>query len=166
MVPGLGRFPGGGNGSPLQYSRLKNPMDRGDWWATVCRVAKNAPPPVNSFCASGLPSNVPSSCNFSGTLGRGCISVSCLQKDVPWSSVGHVTEALPHVQGLMQCPAHSRHINPGKGFPVGTSVKESTANSGDARDTGSISGLGRPPGRGNDTPLQYSCLEIFMGRGA
>ena len=34
-VPGLGRFPGEGNGNPLQDSCLGNPMDRGAWWATV-----------------------------------------------------------------------------------------------------------------------------------
>ena len=34
LIPGLGRSPGEGNGNPLQYSRLKNPMDRGAWWAT------------------------------------------------------------------------------------------------------------------------------------
>ena len=34
-IPGLGRSPGGGNGNPLQYSRLKNPMDRGDWWGLL-----------------------------------------------------------------------------------------------------------------------------------
>ena len=39
--PGLGRSPGGGNGNPLQYSCLKNPMDRGAWWATVHRVSKS-----------------------------------------------------------------------------------------------------------------------------
>ena len=33
-VPGLGRFPGGGHGDPLQYFCLENPMDRGAWWAT------------------------------------------------------------------------------------------------------------------------------------
>ena len=33
--------PGGGNGNPLQYSGLGNPMDRGAWWATVHGVAKN-----------------------------------------------------------------------------------------------------------------------------
>ena len=32
-VPGLGRFPGEGNGYPLQYSYLENPIDRGAWWA-------------------------------------------------------------------------------------------------------------------------------------
>ena len=39
-VPGLGRSPGEGNGSPLQYSCLKNTMDRGAWRATVCGVAR------------------------------------------------------------------------------------------------------------------------------
>ena len=34
-IPGLGRSPGEGNGNPLQYSCLKNPMDRGAWQATV-----------------------------------------------------------------------------------------------------------------------------------
>ena len=33
--PGLGRSPGGGQGNPLQYSCLENPMDRGAWQATV-----------------------------------------------------------------------------------------------------------------------------------
>ena len=40
-IPGWGRFPGEGNGSPLQYSCLENPMDRGAWWATVCGVEKS-----------------------------------------------------------------------------------------------------------------------------
>ena len=40
-IPGLGRSPGGGNGNPLQYSCLENSMDRGAWWAAVCRVAKS-----------------------------------------------------------------------------------------------------------------------------
>ena len=40
-IPGLGRSPGEGNGNPLQYSCLENPMDRGAWWATVHGVAKN-----------------------------------------------------------------------------------------------------------------------------
>ena len=40
-IPGLGRSPGGGNGNPLQYSYLENPMDRGAWWASVHSVAKS-----------------------------------------------------------------------------------------------------------------------------
>ena len=40
-IPGLGRSPRGGNGNPVQYSCLGNPMDRGAWLATVLRVAKS-----------------------------------------------------------------------------------------------------------------------------
>ena len=40
-IPGSGRSPGEGNGNPLQYPCLENPMDGGAWEATVCRVAKN-----------------------------------------------------------------------------------------------------------------------------
>ena len=39
-IPGLGRFPGGGNGNPFQYSCQENPMDRGAWWATVHGVTE------------------------------------------------------------------------------------------------------------------------------
>ena len=39
-IPGLGRSPGEGNGNPLQYSCLDNPMDRGPGWATVHVIAK------------------------------------------------------------------------------------------------------------------------------
>ena len=40
-IPGLGKSPGERNGYPLQYSCLKNSMDRGTWWATVHGVAKS-----------------------------------------------------------------------------------------------------------------------------
>ena len=40
-IPELGRSPGEGNGNPLQYSYLRNPMDRGAWWAAVHAVAKS-----------------------------------------------------------------------------------------------------------------------------
>ena len=40
-ILGSGRVPGGGNSSPLQYSFLGNPMDRGAWWATVHAFAKS-----------------------------------------------------------------------------------------------------------------------------
>ena len=40
-ISGSGGSSGEGNGYPFQYSYLKNPMDRGAWWATVQRVAKS-----------------------------------------------------------------------------------------------------------------------------
>ena len=41
LIPGLGRFPGEGNGNPLQYSCLETLMDGGAWWATVHGVSKS-----------------------------------------------------------------------------------------------------------------------------
>ena len=40
-IPGSGRSPGEGNGNPLQYSYLGNPMDRGAWQAAVHGIAKS-----------------------------------------------------------------------------------------------------------------------------
>ena len=52
------------------------------------------------------------------------------------------------------------------GPPGGPVVKNLPVNAGDARILGSIPGLGRCPGVGNDNPLQYSYLENLMNRGA
>ena len=52
------------------------------------------------------------------------------------------------------------------GFTGGAGVKNLPANAGDARDAGSIPGLGGSPGEGNGNSLQYSCLGNPMGRGA
>ena len=41
-IPGSGRAPAEGNGNPLQYSCLGNPMDRRSWRASVCEVAKES----------------------------------------------------------------------------------------------------------------------------
>ena len=40
LIPGSGRFPGGGHDNPLKYSCLENPMDRGALWATVHMITK------------------------------------------------------------------------------------------------------------------------------
>ena len=52
------------------------------------------------------------------------------------------------------------------GFPGGSVVKNLPANAGDARDKGLIPGSGRSPGEGTGNPLQYSCLENSVDRGA
>ena len=57
-IPGLGRCPGEGNGNPLQYSCLGNPMDRGTWQATVHGLAMaghglaTEPPPTTMYMTS------------------------------------------------------------------------------------------------------------------
>ena len=50
-------------------------------------------------------------------------------------------------------------------FPVGSRVKNPSANAGDKRDAGLIPGLGRSPGEGDGNPLQYACLGNPLGRG-
>ena len=52
------------------------------------------------------------------------------------------------------------------GFPSGSMVKNLPANAGDTGDTGSMPGWGRSPGEKNSDPLQCSCLENPMDRGA
>ena len=41
LIPGSGRSPGEGNGNPLQYSGLENPMDRGAWRAAIHGIAES-----------------------------------------------------------------------------------------------------------------------------
>ena len=57
-IPGSGRPPGGGNGNPLQYSCLGNPMGRETWWATILRVTKN-------WTRLSMHANLPSSLIYS-----------------------------------------------------------------------------------------------------
>ena len=52
------------------------------------------------------------------------------------------------------------------GFSGGSAVKNPLANAGEAGSTGSVPVSGRSPGGGNGNPLQYSCLENSMNRGA
>ena len=57
LIPGLGRSPGGGQGNPLQYFCLENPMDRGAWWATVHEVTKRwiQLKRLSAYCSGGFP---------------------------------------------------------------------------------------------------------------
>ena len=56
-IPGSGRSPGEGNGNPLQYSCLENPMDRGAWQAIVCGVTR-----VGHVLVTKLPTNYYAMC--------------------------------------------------------------------------------------------------------
>ena len=53
LIPGSGRYPGGGNGNPLEYSCLENPMDRGALGATVHGVARELDRTEQSCTPSG-----------------------------------------------------------------------------------------------------------------
>ena len=60
LIPGLERSPGEGNGIPLQYSGLENPMDRGAWWTTVHRFERSQIQLSNThmYMPNTLPSTV------------------------------------------------------------------------------------------------------------
>ena len=62
--------------------------------------------------------------------------------------------------------AHLMHLRGPSPLQVALVVNSLPANAGDVRRSSSISRLGRPPGRGHGSPLQYSCLENPMDRGA
>ena len=72
----------------------------------------------------------------------------------------HVT-APRYFPAFMMAPIYLR-----VGFPGGAVVQNLPANAGDARNVGTIPGSGRYPGEGNGNPLQDSCLEKSMDRGA
>ena len=61
MIPASGRSSGGGHGNPLQYSCLKNPVDRGVWLATVPRVTEsdmtNVTKHTHTITAKNYPGN-------------------------------------------------------------------------------------------------------------
>ena len=68
LIPGLGRCPGEGNGNPLQYSCLENPIDRGAWRATVHGVARVGHDSVTTPLCVYLPSWTLSSISTSSSV--------------------------------------------------------------------------------------------------
>ena len=79
-IPGSERSPGGRNGSPLQYSCLENPMDRGAWWTTVHGVAKNWRL-LSDLTLTSV--NWLGGSSHSGQLGLQCVSAARLATDDP-----------------------------------------------------------------------------------
>ena len=152
-VPGLGRSPGGGNGNPLQYFCLDNSMDRGAWWATVYESERVGHDRVaNSFifktiCSSGKWNGVgpygPSP-RLPSPLARSS-TCFCLWKSFN-QRLNLVSQRLSY-----------------EGFPHSSVGKSSACKAG---EPGSNTGLGRSAGEGNWNPLQYSCLENPLDRGA
>ena len=79
----------------------------------------------------------------------------------PCGSAGK--ESICNEGDLGSIPRLGRSPGEGKGYPGGSEIKASACNAG---DLGLIPGLGRSPREGNGNPLQYSCLENPMDRGA
>ena len=83
LIPGSGRSPGEGNGNPLQYSCLENPMDRGAWWATDTTHLDCAPPwicaPSRLSCFPLGPKEPPTSPSQLSGLSAPSFSLSALR---------------------------------------------------------------------------------------
>ena len=90
------------------------------------------------------------------------LSVSCGERPGPQSNSGKKI----HCTCLGLGPGSRVPVYRRLAFPGDPVVKNLPANAGDTGDVGSIPGSGRSPGVGNDNPLQYSCLENPMDRGA
>ena len=78
----------------------------------------------------------------------------------------HCTRGHTGRAGLRRLSSFLRCLVLPRASQVAPKLKNLPANPGDVRDSGSIPGLGRSPGEGHDNPLQHSCLENFMDRGA
>ena len=129
----------------------------------VAQMVKN--PPANAGDLSSMP-------GLGRSPGRGHgnpLQYSFLENPHGHRSlVGYRVHGLTKSQTLLS--KYTQHTQ-GRvwGFIGGSVVKKkknTPANAGDMRDDGSIPGLGRSPGRRHGNPLQYSCLENLMNRGA
>ena len=138
-------FHGEGNGTPLQYCCLENPMDGGAWWAAVHGVAKSRTRLSDSTFTFHFPALEKEMATHSSVLAwripgtgepGGLSSLGSHRVGHDWSDLAAWASRVVLV------------------------VKNLSANAGDARDIGLIPGWGRFPGGGNGIPLQYFCLKI------
>ena len=89
-IPGSGRSPGEGNGNPLQYSCLGNPMDRAAWWATVHGVTKSQTR-LSDFTFTFL-SECLIAVENGNPLQDSCLE-NCMHRGIWWATVHGVTKS-------------------------------------------------------------------------
>ena len=125
--PWMRMIPGEGNGNPLRYSCLGNPMDRGTGRLQSIGLQSRTWLSDWAYTCDGPTYAFLSFCDF---------QLAYIPRYFFWAS---------------------------QMVPV---VKNPPANAGDKRDASSIPELGRSPGGGHSNPIQYTCLEKPMDRGA
>ena len=152
----IGGSCGEGNGIPLQYSCLENPMDGGAWWAAVHRVDKSRTR-LSDFTFTF---------HFHALEKEMVTHSSVLAWRIP--GMGE-PDGLPSV-GLHRVGHDSSDLAAAAAggswaSQVALAVKNLLADAGDVRDLGLTPGSERFPGGGHGNPLEYSCLENSMDRG-
>ena len=141
FIPGLGGSPGGGHSNPLQYSCLENPMDRGEWGATVQRVTKSWTQ-LKWLSRHAQLTYIIVSVQVCSKLISFIYSCMCVCVCV---CVCVYTIIFLFFWALSQ---------------VTLEVKNLPANAGDVRDTGLIPGLGRSPAEGMATHSSFLAWTI------
>ena len=151
---------GEGNGTPLQYSCLENPMDGGAWKAAVRGVAEGRTwlrdfTFTFHFHALEKEMATHSSVLAWRILGTGkpggLPSMGSHRVGHDWSDLAAAIIELYIMNWLILWYKRASQI--------AVVIKNQPANAGDIRDMGSIPGSGRSPGGGYHTPFRYSCLE-------
>ena len=154
LIPGWGRCPGEGNGNPLQYSCLGNPMDRGvakgQEWLSDCTHIYNHKYLWKMFIFLLIQSNSVIICKTCAEFNWYCTD---FKKLILWFGIKLNVTFYVEIHGHRE-----QHVNLKWSYCASLVVhlKESTCNAG---DLSLIPGLGRSPGEGKGYPLQYSGLE-------
>ena len=150
---------GEGSGNSLWCSCLKGPRDGGAWWAAVCAVAQSRTrlKRLSSSSSCGALLCIPAK-GTPGSLTRRSHSSQGVDPAASWFRDPH-----PQVSRQLHVSLTAQGYTVTVGFPGGSVGEESACY---ARDAGWIPVSGKPPGGRNGNPLQYSCLENPMDRGA
>ena len=150
---------GEGNGTPLQYSCLENPMDGRAWWAAVHGVPKSRTRLSDFLLTFHFHALEKEMATHSSVL--------------PWRIPGTGEPGGLPIYGVAQSRTRLKQLSSSSSSwsvervsQVVLVVKKPSVNIGAVRNAGLIPGSGRSPGGGHHNPLQYSCLENPMDRRA
>ena len=118
-------------------------------------------------CNAGNPGAISGSGRSPGKGHGNSLQYSCLENSMDrgaWQAIVHGGRIESDMTEWLTYKHTHTYTLLSLGFLSSTVVKNLPANAGNARDSGSVLGTGRPPGEGNGNPLQYSCLKNPMDR--